>query len=138
PVDEYDGMVATVMSAEGAATFEQLIRRDQLQEFASERQARILKAALELPAYEYVRVGTARQMLRTTFGRLFRSCDLIVAPAQTRTAPPLAQLGEDMTRRPSVGSRPRSQLTAAANLAGLPAVVVPCGLGTDGLPVALQ
>ncbi|MGH2499880.1 MAG: amidase family protein, partial [Candidatus Limnocylindria bacterium] len=39
---------------------------------------------------------------------------------------------------PDAAAAPNLGLIPAGNLAGLPAIFFPCGVGTDGLPVGLQ
>ena len=85
----------------------------------------------------------SRDRLGREFASLFDTVDVLVAPTVEWTAPPIADVRERRTRggvfaedRPSaVGA---GRLIAAGNLAGLPAVFVPCGLAADGMPVGLQ
>lgn len=56
--------------------------------------------------------------------------DGLLSPTCPLPAPPIARVDE-MTS-------PLSRLTRAANYLDLPAITVPCGLTTDGLPVGLQ
>ena len=141
PARPYGSLVDTVMRAEGTTTFHDLIASDRFASLVTPQQRVGIELGLRLPAHAYLRAMQERERIREDFEAIFAQCDVLVAPAQPRTAPPLAEL----TARTS-GSAPPPEgllrgngaINAAGNLAGLPAVVIPCGLGTDGLPVGLQ
>jgi aspartyl-tRNA(Asn)/glutamyl-tRNA(Gln) amidotransferase subunit A len=69
---------------------------------------------------------------KTAVARAFAGVDVVAGPTVAYIAPP-----ED----PPVGT-PEGELegrfTGPWNLAGVPAVSLPCGTGEDGLPVGLQ
>lgn len=149
----YGPMVGTVYGAEGATIFAELITSGRVDELVDRRQAAGLKEGLEIRARDYLQAMRLRTLLIERFRALFSEVDVIVAPARTSTAPPIdAPLD---ARPPGYGSLPAASAAApaakaeapgpgntglipAGNLAGLPAVFFPCGLGTDGLPVGLQ
>ena len=80
----------------------------------------------------YGRAQRVRTLVRDDFERAFTEVDLIASPtsptvafkAGSRTADPLSMYVSDIC-------------TIPANLAGLPAISIPCGL-SDGLPVGFQ
>jgi len=70
--------------------------------------------------------------------RIFSIVDILISPSCFETAPPIDQpLDEGYRPKPRPRKRGLSQLGAAGNLAGLPALSVPCGFAGN-LPVALQ
>lgn len=134
----YSEVANTIISAEGSAAFEELIRSGQVEQLADQRQIAGLKAGLDIPAAAYLRAMRVRSLIRQEMRRIFAKVDVLVSPAAFRVATPIgARL--DQSEPPAVP--PKSPglraLGAAGNLAGLPALSLPCGFA-GGLPVALQ
>lgn len=105
--------------------------------FGAEVKRRILLGTFALSAgyYDayYDKALRARALIRRDFERAFESVDLLACP----TAPtPAFRLGEK-TADP-LQMYLADVYTTAANLAGVPAISVPCGLSSSGLPIGLQ
>ncbi|MDD1710566.1 MAG: Asp-tRNA(Asn)/Glu-tRNA(Gln) amidotransferase subunit GatA [Methanoregulaceae archaeon] len=79
----------------------------------------------------YAKAQAARQQVRTDFLRLFRSVDVIAGPTMPTVAFRLGEKTDPLSMYLS------DILTVPANLAGIPAISVPCGT-SEGLPVGLQ
>jgi aspartyl-tRNA(Asn)/glutamyl-tRNA(Gln) amidotransferase subunit A len=108
-------------------------RRKEL--FGKEVRRRIILGTFSLAAGYYGRyyhkAQTARQMVRDDFTRLFQDVDLIAGPTMPTIAFKLAEKSDPLQMYLS------DILTVPANLAGVPAISVPCGK-VDGMPVGLQ
>ena len=81
---------------------------------------------------EYEQALAAKQRVATAFERVFADVDVLAGPTVAYPAP-----AED----PPVGTPEgdlESRYTAPYNLAGVPAVSVPCGLAEGALPAGLQ
>lgn len=79
----------------------------------------------------YTKAQAARRRIREDFERALREADVIAGP----TMPTVAfRLGE---KTDPISMYLSDILTAPANLAGIPAISIPCGR-VDGLPVGLQ
>ncbi|MBI2323665.1 MAG: amidase [Chloroflexi bacterium] len=144
----YGPMVATVYGAEGATIFAELIESERLDLMPDARQKAGFRAALEIRARDYLQAMRLRTVLAARMREVFTTCDVIVSAGRTATAtgidqpldssafPPGASAARDTAAPPP---RPGNLLLIpAGNLAGLPAIFFPCGLGTDGLPAGLQ
>ena len=105
--------------------------------FGNEAKRRILLGTYCLSAgyYDayYLKALKVRTKIKEDFDNAFRSCDCIVTP----TSPtPAFKIGEKMSD--PLAMYLSDVFTIPANLAGLPAISVPCGFSKDGLPIGLQ
>ncbi len=81
----------------------------------------------------YLKALKVRTLIRDDFVEAFKKCDAIVSP----TTPTAAfKLGEK--RASPLEMYLADIYTAAANLAGIPAISIPCGLTESRLPIGLQ
>jgi aspartyl-tRNA(Asn)/glutamyl-tRNA(Gln) amidotransferase subunit A len=133
----YGALADMVIGAEGASVFEPLIASGQVDQLADPSQAAGLRANLELPAKDYLRAMRIRSLVKHGFRDLFTNVDVLIAPARYRTAPRALEPLEGPNEPTEPTSRGMRDVIPAGNLAGLPALSVPCGF-VDGLPVALQ
>ena len=105
--------------------------------FGDEVKRRILTGAYVLShgyydAY-YLKAQKIRRLISTDFQTAFSSCDLIMSPTTPSTA---FKIGEKVSD--PVQMYLSDTFTIAANLAGLPAMSLPCGFDQKGLPIGLQ
>ena len=81
----------------------------------------------------YRKAGQVRTLIRKDFEEAFRECDIIVTPVSPTTAFKVGEKAEDpLTMYLS------DIFTIPVNLAGLPAMSVPCGFDSSGLPIGVQ
>ena len=136
----YDQVLRIILSGEQGAVFEPLIASGKVEELADKAQIAGLKASLDVAAKDYLKAMRIRRVIQTAFAEIFASVDALVAPGRTGPAPPI-----DQPLMPLAGAAPAaapqasgfSGLIPAGNLAGLPALALPCGFAGH-LPVALQ
>ena len=81
----------------------------------------------------YSKAQKVRALVKKDYSEAFTKCDVILTPTSPtvafkmgeRTSDPLAMYLSDI-------------YTVSANLAGVPAISIPCGLSRDGLPIGTQ
>lgn len=105
--------------------------------FGREVQTRILLGTFCLSsgyrdAY-YDKASRVRTLLRRDYTTAFEQCDLLVGPT---TPTPAFALGDKLDD--PVAMYLNDVLTVSANLVGVPALSIPCGQTTGGLPIGLQ
>ncbi|MEN6608475.1 MAG: amidase [Bryobacteraceae bacterium] len=135
----YSLVARTMISAEGSAVFEPLIRSGKVDQLADRDQIAGLKAGLEIAAKDYLKAMRIRSLIRNEMKKLFTQVDILISPSVFSSAPKVSE-PLDGRFKPSPEPRDRGlrDLGAAGNLAGLPALSLPCGFTAEGLPVALQ
>jgi aspartyl-tRNA(Asn)/glutamyl-tRNA(Gln) amidotransferase subunit A len=135
----YREVAETVIRAEGSAVFEPLIRSSAFDQMPDERQKAGLRAGLETPARDYLHAMRIRRLIQEEMRKLFSRVDLILSPS---TSGPASGIEEALDRRQTPGEkveeRGNTDIGAAGNLAGLPAISLPCGFASNNLPVAVQ
>jgi aspartyl-tRNA(Asn)/glutamyl-tRNA(Gln) amidotransferase subunit A len=105
--------------------------------FGAEAKRRIILGTYVLSAgyYDayYVKAQKIRTLLARDFKAAFEECDAIVGPVTPFTAFPLGEKSTDPLQMYLT-----DVFTVSANLAGLPAMSLPCGFDQKNLPIGLQ
>lgn len=121
---------------EDPVDIEDLYRRSRSEGFGSEVKRRIMIGTYVLSAgfYDayYKKAQQVRRLIKNDFVEAFKEVDVIMSPASPTPAFKFGEKGDD-----PVAMYLEDIFTIAANLAGLPAMSVPCGK-VDGMPVGLQ
>jgi len=113
-----------------------LYKRSRGEGFGAEVKRRIMTGTYVLSAgyYDayYLKAQRVRQLISADFARAFERVDVLLGPTSPTPAFPLGAKTSD-----PITMYLNDIYTIGANLAGLPALSVPCGF-VDGLPVGLQ
>ena len=114
-----------------------MYRSTRSQGFGDEVKRRILIGTYALSAgyYDayYKKASQVRTLIKDDFTRAFEQCDLLVSPV---TPTPAWKIGENADD--PLALYLSDILTISANLAGIPALSVPCGISQNGLPIGMQ
>ncbi len=135
-VDGSHGASAVITLAE-AVTYHDQSLRERPQGFGTTVLAR-LEPGYKLTALDLVRAERKRAEVVAGFARVFRDVDCVIG-ATIPAFPPT--IDEDTIRlrgRETTLLAEFPRLTSPANLAGAPALSIPCGLSASGLPIGLQ
>jgi aspartyl-tRNA(Asn)/glutamyl-tRNA(Gln) amidotransferase subunit A len=128
----YGPAIETIISVDAADSLHELIwAHDTV--LADPGQLVRLRAGAQVGEAEHAQAEEVRARAKDEFVRAFGEVDVIAALSQS--APPQRR---DEPRQPRHTAAVSDRLLAAANLAGLPGVAVPCGLDDLGLPVSLH
>ena len=115
----------------------EMYKKSRSEGFGEEVKRRILLGTFVLSEgyYEayYVKAMQVKEQIRREFDRIFSTYDCILTPTAPTTAP---KLTESLTDPLLMYLKDAD--TVAVNLAGLPAISVPCGFDEKGLPIGLQ
>jgi aspartyl-tRNA(Asn)/glutamyl-tRNA(Gln) amidotransferase subunit A len=130
----YDG-VRYGAAVDSKKSWHDAFRDHRQQHFGEEVRRRILLGTFALSAgyygKYYGKAQVARDMVREDFRRLFSDVDLIAGPTMPSVAWKFGEKSDPLAMYLS------DVLTVPANLAGIPAISIPCG-DVQGLPVGLQ
>lgn len=129
--DDWRGLVGAILRPESASYIEQvLIRRP---EAIGEPTRSRLREGLEARAVEYARALEARKRIEQRYELALQRFDGVVVPTSPMVAEPIA---EDPSDEPQIPIRFRN--TSVFNYTHQPAISVPNGSDTDGLPTGLM
>ena len=132
----YDG-VRFGFRAARSADLADMYTRTRAEGFGAEVKRRIMLGTYALSSgyYDayYKKAQQLRTLFRQDFQRAFTCCDALLTPVSPTPAFRLGERLDDPLHRYLADI-----FTIPMNLAGVPALSVPCGLTTDRLPVGLQ
>ena len=135
-LSRYDG-VKYGYRTNSPETYEELIKKSRSEGFGTEVKRRILLGTYALSSgyYDayYKKALAVRQKCRAEHDEIFKKCDVILTP----TTPTVAyKCGENIDD--PVKMYLADICTVTANIAGIPAISVPCGTNSTGMPIGFS
>ena len=132
----YDGVRFGHRTKKECQTVEELFRESRSEGFGKEVKRRILLGTFVLSegSYDdyYKNATRVRGLVKRDYDCAFKSCDVILSPVCPDKAP---FIGEE---KDPVDVYLMDKFCVGANLAGIPALSVPCKKSADGLPIGMQ
>ncbi len=132
----YDG-VRYGVRADNAENLIEMYKETRSQGFGAEVKRRIMLGTYALSSgyYDayYKKAQQVRTLIKQDFEKIFEKYDVVIGPTAPTSAFKLgSQIDDPLTMYMN------DILTIPVNLAGLPAISVPCGFSGNGMPVGLQ
>ncbi len=129
----YGPAVGTIVDAEGAAAFRDLIESGGVQQLASPNGRVGGYAASLVTAVDYLHAMRLRIPMRKAWNEMFKKIDVLVAPSRSTVSYPI-----DKTFDQAYPGITASSPIGASNLVGVPAISVQNGFGQNDLPTGIQ
>ncbi len=132
----YDG-VRYGFRAEDSPELRQMYFKTREEGFGPEVKRRIMLGTYVLSSgyYDayYSKAQKVRALVKRDYETAFTKCDAILTPTSPTTAFKIGAKSDD-----PIAMYLSDIYTVSANLAGVPAISVPCGLSSEGLPIGVQ
>jgi aspartyl-tRNA(Asn)/glutamyl-tRNA(Gln) amidotransferase subunit A len=133
----YDGLRYGGMSNNLEGDIYEIYSRTRAEKFGAEVRRRIILGSYALSAgyYDmfYIKALKVRTLIKNDFQNSFKQCDAIICPTMPTTAFRIGELVDEPLKMYLM-----DVLTCPVNLAGLPALSIPCGLDNKNLPIGFQ
>ncbi|MBI2886899.1 MAG: amidase [Chloroflexi bacterium] len=120
-----------------AATYHLPLLRSRWQDYSPEVRLRLLPG-LAVTGSMYLNGQRARALMTQQALALFDQVDLLISPATSIPAPLIEEESITLDGRTETVSNALTRLARPFNMTGFPAISLPCGFTTGGLPVGLQ
>jgi aspartyl-tRNA(Asn)/glutamyl-tRNA(Gln) amidotransferase subunit A len=132
----YSDAVGTILKAEGASAFRELIESGRCQKLRAVKDRWGGYAGLMMFAVDYLQAQRVRTVVRRRLDELYAQYDALVAPSLSTVAYPIDRDFDQAY--PGFGAGALPALIPAGNLAGQPALSIPDGFGAKDLPTGIQ
>ena len=119
------------------SSIDELYRKSRSEGFGSEVKKRIMLGTFALSSgyYDayYKKALQVRSLVRKDFDEAFGKCDFIISPVAPTVAYKIGEKTGD-----SLQMYMGDAYSVPVNIAGIPALTLPCGIGEGGMPVGMQ
>ncbi|MCD8130082.1 MAG: Asp-tRNA(Asn)/Glu-tRNA(Gln) amidotransferase subunit GatA [Lachnospiraceae bacterium] len=136
-LERFDGIKYGYRAAGEGMGLHEMYKKTRSEGFGEEVKRRIMLGSFVLSSgyYDayYLKALKVKAMIKQAFDQAFSRYDMILGPVSPTTAPKLGESLSDPLKM-YLGDI----YTISVNLAGLPAISLPCGRDGQGLPIGLQ
>ena len=146
------GAIVQTVPFEGAARFDDLFRRIAGPEFSEVHRTNFTKDpdafdfevrervewSMKVPLDDYVRALRERELLIREVAKFMEGFDAMVSPSVPIAAPPIDTRLADMNGREVPYKNKHRPFLSPHNLTGCPAISLPMGFNSKGLPISIQ
>ncbi len=133
----FDGLRYGKMSEDRSGDVFEVFAKTRGEKFGMEVRRRIMLGSYTLSAgyYDmfYIKALKVRTLIKNDFQDAFKQCDAIACPTMPTTAFKIGELIDDPLKMYMMDI-----LTCPVNLAGIPAISIPCGFDNKNLPIGFQ
>jgi aspartyl-tRNA(Asn)/glutamyl-tRNA(Gln) amidotransferase subunit A len=129
----YGPAVGTIVDAEGASAFRDLIESGRVEELASPTGRVGGYSASLVTAVDYLHAMRLRSPMRRAWSEMFAKHGILVAPSRATVSYPINKTFDQAY--PNINA---SSPIGASNLVGVPAISIPNGFGANNLPTGIQ
>jgi Asp-tRNA(Asn)/Glu-tRNA(Gln) amidotransferase A subunit family amidase len=128
-------VVGTIVNAEGASAFRELLENGRCRELRAARDRWGGYAGTMVLAVDYLQAMRLRAPMKRALDELYSRYDALVAPSRSTVAYPI---NVDFDRAYPGGGGGGPAVIPAGNIVGQPAISVPNGFGQHNLPTGIQ
>jgi aspartyl-tRNA(Asn)/glutamyl-tRNA(Gln) amidotransferase subunit A len=136
-LERFDGLRYGEMASEQNGDVFEVFKHTRGQKFGTEVKRRIILGTYALSAgyYDmfYMKALKVRTLIKNDFQEIFKKADALVCPTMPTTAFKIGELVDDPLKMYMM-----DVLTCPVNIAGLPAISIPCGFDGKNLPIGFQ
>ena len=93
---------------------------------------------LAIPAVDYLEAQKIRGKIRREYEALFGEIDCLITPTTPITAPKIGQRTVKINGETEEVRAVATRFTRGMNATGFPAISIPCGFSSSGMPIGLQ
>jgi aspartyl-tRNA(Asn)/glutamyl-tRNA(Gln) amidotransferase subunit A len=129
----YGPAVGTIVDAEGASAFRDLIESGRVRELTVPKDRVGGYSGMLVTAVDYLHAMRLRAPMRRAWREMFKRYALIIAPSRATVSYPINKTFEQAY--PNINA---ASPIGAANLVGVPGISIPNGFGENNLPTGIQ